>query len=255
MEARHYRQRGGIFCAIPIGQTTLDGNTVITRMGDLASRLRVLCMPTNSKFMLAITLNQNRVAIREEMVEKALEMEAEWILWWDSDVLPPCDALTKLFARDTDIIGGLVVTKSETPQPLILRRGQSYQHQDWVPGDLIECDATGFGFTLMRTEIFKKLEKPWFFEGTAAYAPGESYSTTEDAPLMYRAKDKGFKCFVDTSVVCEHVNWESGMRFSWDSEKMVPLLIKPDGTRLAFYNADQQVAHQQERDSKKEEEE
>lgn len=254
MEPRRYDQRGGIYCAIPIGETKLDSNKVIQGMGNLMSRMRVLSLPTNTKFLMQVCLNNNRVKARELMVEKALKHDAEWILWVDADVLPPCNGLTKLFARDTDIIGGLVVTKSDTPQPIILRKGQSYQFQDWEPGDLVPCDATGFGFTLMRTEIFKKLEKPWFYEGTDAATERDAYSTTEDAPLMYRAVEEGFKCFVDTSVICEHVDWKSGMRFSWDPEKRHPVIIRPDGTKLVFYNAAQQMAYQEARDSKKESE-
>ena len=104
----------------------------------------------------------------------------------------------------------------------------------------------------MRTEIFKKLEKPWFYEGTTADGDCNSYSTTEDAPLMYRAKAEGFNCYVDTSVVCTHYDWKSGMKYSWDSEKMVPLIVTPDGKRLRYYDAKQQVAYQEARDAKEE---
>jgi len=250
MEPRRYDQRGGVYCAIPIGESTLEGNAIIKGMAALMSRMRVLSLPTNTKFMMQVCLNNNRAKAREAMVEKALARNAEWILWIDADVLPPCDALTKLFARNTDIVGGLVVTKSDTPQPIIIRKGQSYQYQDWQPGDLVPCDALGFGCTLMRTEIFEKLERPWFYEGTGAFTEGDSWSTTEDAPLMYRAKDAGFDCYVDTSVICQHVDWKSGLRFSWDSEKQHPVLIRPDGTKLVFYNAEQQMAYQEARDCK-----
>ena len=159
-----------------------------------------------------------------------------------------------------DICGGLVVTKSDVPQPVIMSRNKWGAVRGWKLGDLVECDGTGFGCTLMRTKIFKALDRPWFTEGYEALETSnpshvvDSYTCTEDLPLMYRAKDAGFKCCVDTSIICKHVDWESNTRFLWNVERNAPMATVPGGQSLVFYNGEQQLAYQRERDSKKEEE-
>ena len=252
MIPRAHDHKGCIYCAMPIGKTDLDPTTVLTRMAEFMLHFRVLQLPTNNKLYARALVNDNRAEARETLVDEALKLEADYILWIDIDTLPPCDGLLKLFGRQADMVGGLVVTKSTVPQPLIIRREHKFHVTDWTPGDVVACDGMGFGFTLMRTEIFKKLEKPWFAEGYKALTPLDAYSCTEDLPLMYRAIDAGFKGYVDTSVICQHVDWKTGNKFSWEPEKNAPLTTYPDGKKYVFYTAEQQLAHQEARDSKEE---
>lgn len=245
-----------IFCAIPLGETDLDGTTVLHRMSELLLYMSGLVRPGHGRFMVSAPVNNNRAKARESLVEMALEEGADWIFWLDSDVLPPPEALITLLARQMDICAGLCVTKSDIPWPLILKRGQWGPVRDWTPGDLVECDGTHLGCTLMRTEIFKTLERPWFVEGYEAREGkderhiADSYTCTEDLPLMYRAKDAGFNCCVDTSLICKHVDWRTNVRYWWDKEKNAPMFAAPGGRKYVFYNGDQQLEYQRERDAK-----
>ena len=69
---------------------------------------------------------------------------------------------------------------------------------------------------------------------------------------MYRAKDAGFECYVDTSIVCKHLHWPTGAKFWWDPDKNAPIVQTPDGKKMVFYDSKQQVAYQEARDSKEE---
>jgi len=253
MIPREYTEnKGGIYCAIPIGVTPLDSTTVLHRMAELMLRMRVMMVPTNGTLHMEALVNDNRAQARELLVEHALEHDAGWIFWVDSDVLIPCDALVKLFSRNAGICGGLIVTKSDNPQPLILYKGMSAQPPEFKKDDLVKCDAMGFGCTLMNMDIFRKLEKPWFTEGYEALEANKSYTCTEDAHLMYRAGEAGFDCYVDTSIICKHVNWKTGAKYWWDKDRHAPIVQGPGGKQLVIYDAKQQIAYQEARDEEEE---
>ena len=240
---------GGVFWALPIGETTLDGTTVLKRMTEWMVYLRTMLMPDNCRFVIASDINTHRANARERLVERAIEEESDWIFWVDSDVLPPCHALVTLLARNADICGGLVVSRSYIPAPMIYRKDAPMVTHGWQTGDLVECHGMGFGCTVMRTEIFKKLEKPWFSEGYEAISPTHGYESTEDLPLMYRATDAGFSCYCDTSVLCQHVDSRSGARYYWDKDRHAPAVATPAGKKRLFPSAEQRLAYQAARDS------
>lgn len=127
-------------------------------------------------------------------------------MWVDDDMVFAPDAIAKLLARDLPIVGGLCHNRRHPYQPILMRRvdgsiGYSYVY-DWPEGELVEVDATGAAFLLVKREVFEKL---------AATLPKEEQPFTmdknggEDVRFCERAKDAGFSIFVDTSVSVGHV--------------------------------------------------
>lgn len=247
-----------IFVGIPVSREyakMLPGDVIQERLNAFWLAMKVMLWPVNAGAIWLYLENpgtgpRDRAKAREFIVEKAIESGSKWILWIDNDVLPPANALVRLWGREADMVGGLVMTKGEVPQPLIMRRGEPSCVTDWKPGDVVPCEGSGFGFFLMKTEIFKKLDKPWFAEDRTQISPIETITTTEDLPLMYRAIDAGYKCFVDTAVICPHVDWKTGKKFYWHPTENRPCIEMPDGNCYLWDTANQRLERQVARDKK-----
>jgi len=245
--------RGGIYIGVPMGlRTGLRGDQVQQALMPFIGPLMGQMYPVGLSFYMDFRLNQDRAGTREQMVIDALDAGFEWIFWVDDDVIIPRNACLRLFQRQADIIGGLITTKSRPPQPLIYRRKHDGPITDWQVGDVVPCEGMGWGCTLIKMEVFRRLERPWFAEERKMLeTAGEAwtYQTTEDLPLMYRAVDAGFeKVYVDTSVNCRHMDWNTGRMFGWDTEHNAPY-AQLKGERELFCTAEQQLKLQEARDS------
>jgi len=64
----------------------------------------------------------------------------------------------------------------------------------WQERQVFPVDALGLGFTLIRRDVFQKLEYPWF----------EFKELSEDFEFMYKAQKAGFKVLLDSSILCLH---------------------------------------------------
>ncbi len=95
----------------------------------------------------------------------------------------------------------------------------------YVPGSLVEADVVGAGCLLIHRSVLEKMayehpnpvhpNHPWFDwrvdvpptklpDGTMVFPDGVP-SMSEDFVFNLRARQLGFKTFVDSSVVCRHV--------------------------------------------------
>lgn len=139
----------------------------------------------------------------------------EYVLTLEHDNVPPPDGLVKLLARmeahlELACIGGLYWTKGPQGVPQIWGDARDPQWncrpQPPVAGQLVECCATGMGFSLFRLAMFKdpKLRRPWF-----ATAP----CVSQDLYFWQDAKAHGYRCAIDCDVLVGH--HDAGADFTW----------------------------------------
>jgi GT2 family glycosyltransferase len=144
-------------------------------------------------FMLQISCDivQNRTAI----VKHALEKGATHLLFVDSDMQFPADALEKLLAHDKDIIG---VEYNKRQFPLV----PVFEQPD-RKDTLYESKAIGTGLMLIKLSIFEKMKDDvWFNFGR----DNEGKTTLgEDVWFCYTARDKGFTVWVDPTIKVFHL--------------------------------------------------
>jgi len=139
---------------------------------------------------------------RNALVGEALKEAADYIFWVDSDVIVPKNALTRLLDAELDIVSGLYLTKHLTDKKtvaLIRNEDDSYRKLPWdeiKDLEYVQVDAVGFGCVLVKTEVFKKLEMP-FFVFTSKQG--------EDIHFCRKAINAGYKIVVDTKVLCGHI--------------------------------------------------
>jgi GT2 family glycosyltransferase len=131
---------------------------------------------------------------------------ADKVFWIDSDMSWSVEDFKKIYESDKDIISGVYI--SDQGVPMFSINGTTVKSKELAKTkDVVEVGEVGFGFVCMKSEIFSKIDRPWFStvhrkieqDGQERLIPyGEDYS------LCIRAKQAGYKIFVDTSVRLGH---------------------------------------------------
>ena len=144
-------------------------------------------------------------ASRNLIVEHALEIGYDYILWIDSDMIIPKNTLVQLLSHDKDIVSGVYAYKIIGGKNAVAKRfkkGAKDTYED-IPlaeiresEQLMEIDGVGFGCVLTKVDIFRNIKKPWF-----KYSPNMG----EDIYFCRKAQKAGYKVYLDTSILCGHV--------------------------------------------------
>ena len=152
------------------------------------------------------------------------EMEGDWILFIDSDMVWQPEATRVLVETrekvDLDMVGGLCFQRGDPYQPTMYKMAANDTHgytfiEKWPADAAVEVDATGMAFCLIHKRVFDRIltkgkAGPFpEFEDRKGQRPApffrweEEYG--EDFLFCREAKASGSKIFVDTSVKVGHV--------------------------------------------------
>lgn len=175
--------------------------------------LTMLQTPVNTKIQPALT--SDRILGRNKLAKIAIEEGMEWLLFIDDDHAFKHDLLLKLLKHDVPIVGSLYLQRMLPFSPV------AYSHKDdddfYMPIDLtelpedglVEVAAVGTGGMLVRTEVFRELEYPWFEHGRAS----------EDLIFCDRAREAGFPIYCDLNSRLGHFTvsaiWPSWVDNEW----------------------------------------
>lgn len=142
---------------------------------------------------------------RNLIVEHALEIGYDYIMWVDSDMILPKNTLMKLMGHDKDICSGVYAYKILGGENAVAKRfikDKKDTYED-VPlkeirskETLMEIDGVGFGCVLTKVDIFRNIKKPWFH-----YTP----KMGEDIYFCRKAQKAGYKVYLDTSIKADHI--------------------------------------------------
>lgn len=144
---------------------------------------------------------------RNDLARKAIDMEADYVFWLDSDMVFAPDTLLKLLEdRDKgDIISGLYYRRVEPYKPVLFQqldideKGCKWTHVHAVPKNVFEIGGCGFGCVLMPTNIFMDV----FNRFGAMFDPIAQVG--EDLSFCWRARAVGYKIVCDPNVKLGHV--------------------------------------------------
>lgn len=143
---------------------------------------------------------------RNKFCQQAIEGEFDYILWLDSDMVFPSYVLKQFMQDDKDIVAGLYFRRAYPFTPVAfseLRREDGILRikdlEEW-PNDLFEVDGVGFGCVLMKTDCLFDIAGK---EGGVWFTPTQDAG--EDAAFCLRAKEYGYKIWVDPAVKLGHV--------------------------------------------------
>jgi hypothetical protein len=136
---------------------------------------------------------------RESLINQAISMKSEWVLWLDSDMMFPATTLLRLLAHKKDIVACNYMKRSFPFKSVAFTDTNDWE--SWVPlqseDELITVEAIGMGCVLMKTSIFQKLAKP-YFEYT--YQPKTKDWGGEDFTLFNKLNKLGYQVKVDTNL-------------------------------------------------------
>ena len=144
-------------------------------------------------------------ASRNLIVEHALEIGYDYIMWIDSDMILPKNALTTLMSHDKDVVSGVYAYKLIGAENAVTKRFKDKAKDIYedIPlkeitesKRLIEVDGVGFGCVLTKVDVFRHIKKPWF-----RYTPNMG----EDIYFCRKAQKAGYQVYLDTSILCGHV--------------------------------------------------
>lgn len=160
------------------------------------------------------TISQKRNALVASMLAQE---GLGWILLADSDMELPRQTVPALLSHDLPIVSGLYFQRAEPHLPEAwhvgrmgsdpLRRTDSEDFEmrslnlaDVGGQRLAEVDAVGAGCLLVRREVFKALDRPFFAANESRDA-----GLNEDLNFCLRAREAGFPVHVDLGVQPTHL--------------------------------------------------
>lgn len=136
---------------------------------------------------------------RERLAEMALNLDSEYMLWLDSDIVFPSTTAVRLLAHKKDIVAANYVKR----QPPF--KGVAYEKiGDWqnplsfdIQDELVKIEGIGLGCVLMKTKLFADLPKPWF---EFQYNHETNDVLGEDMILWQKLLARNHEIFVDTQL-------------------------------------------------------
>lgn len=136
---------------------------------------------------------------RKQIIDMALKNEYTHVFFMDSDMTIPSGTIEKLLAYDKDIVS-LMAFKRQPPFDPCFYKGLDENgmilYHDYQKNGLVEVAGVGLACALIKTDVFKNTDQPWFF-------PMDGYG--EDLAFCIRARGKGYKIFVDTGCSAGHL--------------------------------------------------
>ena len=148
---------------------------------------------------------------RNMVVDMALEAKDTHIVFIDSDMIFPPKSVEKLLSHDKDIVGVNYHQRQIKPISTVKMIGPDGRYicgtEKDLPDVLFEAGGVGTGFCLINTNVFKKMEYPYF---RADYLPdefnkGQLEFNTEDIYFCKEARKLGFHVWCDPTIIVQHL--------------------------------------------------
>jgi GT2 family glycosyltransferase len=142
------------------------------------------------------------------------QIDYDYIMWIDSDIIFNTIYFDKLISNDVDICGGVYLMDGGKQFAAVKNwdenRFQENGTFDFLTPDdiskspnLMEVVYTGFGFLLIKKGVFEKIEYPWF--NPKILKIGNCYDfASEDVSFCLKARELGFKIYIDPTVWVKH---------------------------------------------------
>ena len=166
---------------------------------DFAMSLLHLCMVArNHGIQLGVVNHKSSIVEvgRSQLVESARDLNADYMLFLDSDMLFPADLLVKLLEHKKD----LVCTDASTRRPpykTVVRTvaGDPIKY-DAKTEKLVELKGASLACCLINMNVFDKIERPYFL---VTYSDKHHF-LGEDYYFSNKVREAGFSFWCDTEL-------------------------------------------------------
>ena len=149
---------------------------------------------------------------RNKLAGYAVEMEADYILWLDSDMVFQPDTLERMMQtldehEEIDILSGIYYRRGHPFTPVafdkleINEKGEcEFEDMAKVPEGLSEIAGCGFGCVLMRTDCLLDIASKY---GAVWFTP--FHNVGEDCSFCIRVREEGYKIYCDPDIELGHM--------------------------------------------------
>lgn len=163
---------------------------------------------------------------RNRLAEYAVRINADYILWLDSDMTFPPDVLERMMNvldehEEIDILTGLYFRRSTPFTPVafdVLETDENgelhFTNMDDIPDGIREVAGCGFGCVLMKTDCLFDIAGR---EGPVWFSPLANVG--EDCAFCMRARKYGYKIFIDPSIEFGHMGYAAVTRGFYEVTK------------------------------------
>lgn len=141
---------------------------------------------------------------RNKLAKTALTMEADYTMWFDSDMLFQPDTMLKLLAHaeDAGIVSGLYFRRSPPYTPVAFKTCDC-ENREWtdqtLPTEPIKVEGVGFGCVLVKNEVLFDVAAQF----STWFTPINGFG--EDLSFCWRARQCGYEILLDPQVKCGHL--------------------------------------------------
>ena len=146
---------------------------------------------------------------RNHLAMRAIGLGSDYVLWLDSDMVFPADVLEHFIntmeEKNIDILSGLYFRRVPPYTPTVFSKiyhdeyGVHCKEFDEIPTEIFEVEALGFGCVCMKTSVLVDV----FSKHYDLFTPMEGVG--EDIAFCVRAKECGYKIYVDPTFDLGHV--------------------------------------------------
>ena len=148
---------------------------------------------------------------RNNLAKKAIQAEADYVMWFDSDMTFQPDTLQRMVRKceeeKLDFLSGVYFRRVPPYRTVLFDRleiiegkGCRWTSFESVPDGTFEIAGCGFGCVLVRTEVIMSVAAKF---GGRMFDPLEGLG--EDLSFCWRARQCGYKLYCDSTVECGHV--------------------------------------------------
>ena len=188
-------------------------------------------LPVNTSIEYRFLIGEEVGTAREKLAEMAIALRADYLIFVDDDVIIPPNAIAKLCNladEGRDIVAGVYYSKQIPPQPLVFKGRGTGSYKKWKIGEIIEdADGVGMGLTLIKTEILKKIKKPWFktINVQKQIVNNEEIFLGKDENLYFFDKviSHGFKITIDTGI--QGIHYDHKTDSFYFNDEGVPVVV------------------------------
>jgi len=165
---------------------------------DLARLVGFTVGSSHHKVVLYTSSGTLLSAQRQDLAKSAIEAGCTHTLWLDSDMRFPKDTILRLLKHDTGIVCANYAKRRFPTEPIAVRKNatdedaktiQRVYTEDHSTG-LVDVDYCGMGVMLVKSEVYKTMEYPWF---AIPWVPNAQDYMGEDVWFCRRAAENGTK--------------------------------------------------------------
>jgi len=144
------------------------------------------------------------------------QLDYDFMFWIDSDVLFTTEQVLRLIGHNKEVVSGCYLMHDNQHYPIVETMDDSFylQHGHYAflnreqlaaKKELFEAAYVGFGFMCVKKGVFEAMQYPYFAPVHVTFGTDHlSEYASEDVSWCIHAREKGFKVWIDPTVLVAH---------------------------------------------------